>query len=271
MTLSLKSATRSSLGARRNRNRHGVWSTVESRGRAFPWSVGFKGIKRRHTSRRRRRPGRLVKGGAATRTLLPWVRPRVRLLIRQRAHPTLVTAAVLLGMGVTLTKCAEGRADSAPVVSSGSESGPVRRPPCDFQGCTRCDLEAVVRQRAPEGATACGWARRRSEREAVVRCALEADAAGHPYWAIERLQGADSAIVGAWVRGADGKVEQFWYDSDGSGANCRCRATITLRPCPSSLARHEASPDRLTCGTDQDTPMEWLCSEESPPDAGEAH
>lgn len=134
---------------------------------------------------------------------------------------------------------------------------------CPSDSCTKCDIARLAHAAAGPEAVDCGWSRRDSEREPLVRCALQAAGGSGHFVAIESLQGIDSYIVEAFARGADGQLLRFWYDSDGSGANCPCSAIIRRQPCISGLKTEPEEPDALRCDVNTQSQGDLVCSEKS--------
>jgi len=169
---------------------------------------------------------------------------------------------VLTLSGVLLVACEHAKSPTSDAPSGYGLMGfvPGR---CPSEPCKTCDIASVARAAAGPGATDCGWSRKDKERERLVRCALEQAAGTGRFVAIESLQGIDSFIIEAFARGADGELLRFWYDSDGSGANCPCSAFIRRHRCTSVLTTEREEPDALRCDTDP-TPGDLVCSEKSP-------
>lgn len=134
---------------------------------------------------------------------------------------------------------------------------------CPPDSCKKCDIALLAYAAGGPGAVDCGWSRKDSERDPVVRCALQTAAGSGRFVAIESLQGIDSFIVEAFARGADGQLIRFWYDSDGTGANCPCSAFIRRQPCTSALKTEPEEPDALRCDVDTHSQGGLVCSEKT--------
>jgi hypothetical protein len=132
---------------------------------------------------------------------------------------------------------------------------------CPTDECKKCDISALAHAEAGPGALDCGWSRNDSQREPVVRCALDAAAGSGRFVAIESLQGIDSFIVEAFARGKDGRLVRFWYDSDVTGAACPCTAVVRRHPCSSALKTEPQEPDALGCDVDKEAKGELVCEE----------
>lgn len=105
--------------------------------------------------------------------------------------------------------------------------------------CAPCSIEELVRQEAGPSAVDCGWGRKPEEWSTVSACVGKADAEGRPFRALMTLQGIDSEIIAGYVRKADGSRWELWYDSNVSGGNSPCNASVSRVSCASLGQRSE--------------------------------
>lgn len=132
---------------------------------------------------------------------------------------------------------------------------------CPPETCQRCDLSEVAHRFAGRGIEDCGWSKDSNDAEQLVRCGLSKAASGKPFLAIQSLPGIDSSVAAAYYRGTDGVLRKLGDDSDGSGANCPCSATIVLQVCRSGLRRNPEEPEWLDCDVGDPLDDERVCSE----------
>lgn len=96
--------------------------------------------------------------------------------------------------------------------------------------CRHCNIEALVRKEAGEGALNCGWAKSLPEREAVNACVQRAIAAKNSFYAVTATNGIDNDI---WIglAGRSGSLRKFEYMDDVTGGFGVCEGVTWSSRC----------------------------------------